>query len=133
MESKTNIQNKIRFVKFFVESLDYNCKNIELNDINEELEIELKITSSFSDDDLKSYLIKIDVGLSSKDSIFKLNCKAVGFFETVEEINEEFKSSSFVKINSPAILFPFIRSYINTITTNSGISPVILPSINFAK
>jgi preprotein translocase subunit SecB len=133
MESKTNIQNKIRFVKFFVESLDYNCKNIELNDINEELEIELKITSSFSDDDLKSYLIKIDVGLSSKDSIFKLNCKAVGFFETIEEITEEFKSSSFVKINSPAILFPFIRSYINTITTNSGISPVILPSINFAK
>lgn len=133
MENKTNIQNKIRFIKFFVESLNYDCKNIELKDINEELEIELKVTSAFSDEDLKSYLIKIDVGLTSKDSVFKLNCKAVGFFETTEKINEEFKISSFVKINSPAILFPFIRSYINTITTNSGISPVILPSINFSK
>lgn len=133
MENKTNIQNKIRFVKFFVESLDYNCKNIESKDINEELAIELKVTSAFSEEDLRSYLIKIEVGLTSKDNVFKLTSKTVGFFETDEDITDEFKSSAFVKINSPAILFPFIRSYINTITTNSGIAPVILPSINFTK
>jgi preprotein translocase subunit SecB len=131
MEDKPNIQNKIRFSKFFVESLNYNCSNLISEDFNEELDIGLKVTSAFSDEDLKSYIIKLDLELKSKDRNFELDCKAIGFFETNDDIDDDFKISSFVKISSPAIMFPFLRSYINTITTNSGIPPLILPSFNF--
>jgi len=133
MENKPNIQNKIKFERFYVESLDYKCENIVDDDINEELEIGLKVSSAFSDKDLNSYLVKMDIELTSKNKVFSLNCKTIGYFRTTDLIDDNFKNSAFVKVNSPAILFPFIRSYIHTVTVNSGIPPVLLPSINFVK
>lgn len=39
---------------------------------------------------------------------------------------------SFFKYNAPAIVFPFVRAYINTLTSLSGIKPIVLPTINFS-
>jgi preprotein translocase subunit SecB len=64
---------------------------------------------------------------------FELNTKYVSVFSTSENIDEEFKNSAFTKINAPAIAFPFMRSFVATITLNAGFSPTILPSINFLE
>lgn len=130
---KPEFQNKIKLDRFFVEQLKYECNNYNKINMSDHLDIELGVASSFSDEDLKSYLIKILVKIKSKTNDFSLKCNAVGRFVTLEDIDDEFKISHFVKINSPAILFPFVRSYINTITTNSGFSPIILPSVNFSN
>ncbi|MCW1913718.1 protein-export chaperone SecB [Luteolibacter sp. GHJ8] len=53
------------------------------------------------------------------------------FFETDEEFDEEFKNSAFVRVNAPAIAFPFIRSYVAHVTLIAGYEPVILPSVNY--
>jgi preprotein translocase subunit SecB len=52
-------------------------------------------------------------------------------FKTQNPIDEDFRTSSFVKINAPAIAFPFLRSFITTITVNAGYNAIILPSVNF--
>lgn len=130
---KPEIQNKITLDRFFVEQLKYQCNNYKKVNMSDQIDIELGVASSFSDDDLKSYLIKIFVKIKTKTDGFTLECHAVGQFVTSEDIDEEFKESHFVKINSPAILYPFVRSYINTMTTNSGLSPIILPSVNFSN
>jgi preprotein translocase subunit SecB len=62
---------------------------------------------------------------------FKLSAKYVSVFKTSEKIDAEFKNSEFTTINAPAIAFPFLRSFVATITLNSGFTPAILPSINF--
>ena len=54
-------------------------------------------------------------------------------FGTSEPIDEDFKESDFVKINSPAIAFPYLRSFISTLTLNAGLPPLILPAYNFTK
>ena len=64
---------------------------------------------------------------------FKLLVKYVCVFKTSETIDSEFKESDFTVINAPAIAFPFLRSFIATITLNSGFTPAILPSINFTS
>lgn len=64
---------------------------------------------------------------------FELKTKYVSVFSTSENIDEEFKNSAFTKINAPAIAFPFMRSFVATITLNAGFSPAILPSINFLE
>lgn len=134
MENKPQIQNKIRFDKFFVEQMNFNCINpLVKNDFNEELEIGLKVSSAFNEKETNSYLINMELEVKANDDSLNIFCKAVGLFETAEVITEDFKQSFFVTVNSPAILFPFIRSYINTISSNSGIPPIILPSINFSK
>ncbi|AQW92992.1 hypothetical protein CMT56_15040 [Elizabethkingia anophelis] len=134
MKDEVKIQNKIKFDNFFVEDLNYSCDISSLkSDFNDEIEFSLDIASAFNDDDDKSYLIKISVEIKTKDESLKINCKAIGAFITSEPIDSNFKNSPFVRVNSPAILFPFIRSYINTITSNSGIPPLILPSVNFTR
>lgn len=39
----------------------------------------------------------------------------------------------FAKANGPAIMFPFLREHLASITTKAGISPVLLPAVNFIK
>ncbi len=35
--------------------------------------------------------------------------------------------------NAPAIVFPYIRAYIGTLTTQSGYPPLLLPTLNLSK
>jgi preprotein translocase subunit SecB len=130
---RPTVQNKIKFVKFFVKSLKYKIENENENDISEDLEISLKVSSVFDDENDKNYLVNFKLEIKSKDEDLVIKVNAFGLFSTLDAITDEFKLSSFVKVSSPAIAFPFLRSYINTITTNSGISPIILPSFNFTK
>ena len=37
---------------------------------------------------------------------------------------------NYLFLNAPAILFPYIRAYITSLTALSGISPIILPTVN---
>lgn len=62
---------------------------------------------------------------------FTLDVQYGAWFKLDENITEEFKTSQFPSINAPAIAFPFLRSFISTLTLNAGFAPAILPSINF--
>ena len=64
---------------------------------------------------------------------FDLRAKYMSVFSTSSPIDGEFKKSPFTLINAPAIAFPFVRSFVATITLNSGFNPAILPSINFLE
>ena len=57
--------------------------------------------------------------------------EALFMFSVDGEITEGFKLSDFPKINAPAIAFPYLRAYISNLTLQSGLEPVMLPSINF--
>lgn len=52
-------------------------------------------------------------------------------FETDTDFDDAFRESSFVRVNAPAIAFPFIRSYVAHITLIGGYESVILPSVNY--
>ena len=68
-----------------------------------------------------------------ENEIFDLKIEFVAIFGTSEAIDDSFKKSTFVKINSPAIAFPYLRSFISTLTLNAGLPPLILPAYNFTK
>ena len=38
-----------------------------------------------------------------------------------------------LEVNGTAILFPYLRSIITTITSSMGIQPIILPTMNIVK
>jgi len=40
---------------------------------------------------------------------------------------------TFFYLNAPAILFPYIRAYIATLTTLSGMAPINLPTLNLTQ
>ena len=78
------------------------------------------------------YRINMYIGVSDETNNFKISANMVALFEFDSEISEENKTS-FVNSNAPAILFPYFRAYISTLTSLSGMQPVILQTINFAR
>ncbi len=42
------------------------------------------------------------------------------------------ENSPFLLQNAPAIVFPYIRAYISTLTTQAGIPPIVLPTLNLS-
>ncbi|MFZ6801864.1 protein-export chaperone SecB [Undibacterium sp. Di24W] len=48
-------------------------------------------------------------------------------------VSEETREHPFLMVNAPAIGFPFVRSFVSTLSINAGYSPIILPAINFQE
>ncbi len=87
--------------------------------------------NSLSDSNEMEFLIGFKVLLTGPK--FNLKMEMYFSFEADEPLTEEFKESQFLKINAPAIAFPYLRSYISNITMLSGFDTVVLPSVNFVK
>ena len=133
MIKEENIPAKISFKGykctelFFKASEQYIGGNLP-NDVN--LNIDRKVKkSSLSENDFELNLI---LEITSKDDDTNIRCCFIGYCSCDNAISKGFLESGFASINAPAILFPFIRSYISTITINAGLNPIILPTINFA-
>lgn len=60
---------------------------------------------------------------------FQLNLLAVGTFQLVN-LSQENMRRNFVNANAPAIMFPYVRSFISTLTSNVGAAaiPITLPT-----
>lgn len=129
-----NVQNAIRLVKFYVPSTECNINSYLGEDVSNDVSIKLGVSTGFNENEDKSYVITFKLEVTSKDNDeLDIKIEATALFETEKPMDETFRDSHFVKSNSPAIAFPFLRSYVNTLTSNSGISPIILPSFNFTK
>ena len=127
-----SVQNSIRFLDFTVPSIQMDAISLSKN-LDNKFNVNLGFEIVFFEGELRRYSVTFNAAITNDDKTFSLSLVAVAFFESNVDITEEFKNSEFVKINSPAIAFPFVRSFINTLSTNAGFSPIILPSFNFAK
>jgi len=116
--------NQIRIAAFKTEYINLVQKESAENNF------ELALEPGFSEENLKLFRIKFRAAISSEAG-YELTVEYSAFFETEEEIIESFKTSNFVSINAPAIAYPFLRSFISTITLNAGYESVLIPTINF--
>lgn len=57
--------------------------------------------------------------------------KMVGVFIIGE--NGDLSIDNFAKINAPAIIFPFLREHLASLSIKAGINPILLPPVNFVK
>lgn len=113
---------------------DWKVKSLSIKFLEKKLKknsFGLSLANSFAEDNDNIFLIGFKVIVDNTE--FKINLEMAFVFELDEPINEKFKKSDFVKINAPAIAFPYVRSYISNLTLQSGFSPVILPSVNFVQ
>ena len=72
-------------------------------------------------------LTKLDDGLfevSDEEEKVFVNVKGRAVFSTRQE------NMDILEKNTIAIMFPYIRSYISSITTQPGMSPIVLPAMN---
>jgi Preprotein translocase subunit SecB len=100
----------------------------------EEMELKLNIKNSVLTDekDKKLFRERLDVSVIVGDKL-EMNIVCIGEFSISQEIDDEFLKGNFPNVNAPAILFPFVRSFVSYLATNAGYPQVVLPAINFAN
>ncbi|MVZ67612.1 protein export chaperone secb [Sphingobacterium sp. DK4209] len=77
----------------------------------------------------KKFQLNLVIDLVDKNEAFtmKLNSVALFSIHDPESIKNE---TALFYVNAPAILFPYVRAYVNSITSLSGLKPVVLPIMN---
>ncbi len=134
-ENATNnyIQPLIRFENFKVSHVIFENEKPFRKQLPENLQFGLGFNLHFFKSKPRDFIIEFFVNLKAEQEVFIIEVKADALFRTNKDIDSEFMKSHFATQNAPAIAFPFIRSFIATLTGNSGIPVVMLPSVNFQK
>lgn len=75
------------------------------------------------------FKLMLDIQISNDPQTVLIDVSVEAFFTFNREIAKE-NIQSYFCINAPAIVFPYIRAYISTLTALSGIDTLILPTLN---
>lgn len=76
--------------------------------------------------------LEMTANISDENKVLNIKVKAQGFFEFETDLKPEEKDI-FFRTSAPAILFPYVRAYITTLSSLSGVKPVILPTLNMSQ
>lgn len=117
---------KFRFVQYQI--LESELRFDPQIKTNKKLNVTFNQVVGVNDSDGKMRL-ELETTVEDECKALFLHVKTYGYFEFDSQISDETKDV-FFKVNAPAILFPYVRAYIGTLTALSGIEPVILPTLN---
>lgn len=78
-----------------------------------------------------TYQLHLITYIKNQEDTINIEIDIVAFFSFDNKIERDQLNKMFF-INAPAIVFPYLRSYITTLTVLSGIDPVILPTLNLS-
>ncbi|WP_338762038.1 protein-export chaperone SecB [Bernardetia sp. ABR2-2B] len=105
---------------------------------------------SFSDEDFKgdisigveneknglnltvSLTVEYKAGIENEEPQIQSLIKMIGNFQC-PETEIELSVDSFAKVNAPAIIFPFVREHLASVSMKAGINPILLPPVNFVR
>lgn len=78
------------------------------------------------------FLLVLGVKIKDATNSFNIEIEAEAEYNFKEEVSIEILNNFFY-INAPALLFPYIRAYISTLTNLSGFEPINLPTLDMTK
>lgn len=119
-------KSQLQFVNFLVPFYFFEKKEIE-----KENDSELKIIpQAIIIKSKKQIHISIDLELNDFENQFVLKIFGLGVFTYDTDDNENILQ--FLSLNGPAIVFPYVRSYVSSMTSQSGFDTVNLPTMNLS-
>lgn len=128
MSEKAN-KSRFRFVGYQI--LKSNIEILDPHKISDSLNINFRKSSGINQSENK-YKLDINVRINDDNKALLIDVLCHGFFEFDRDISIK-EQGIFFNTSAPAILFPYLRAYITTLTSLSGIKPLILPTINLAQ
>ncbi len=91
------------------------------------------IPSGKFDSQQNRFELFLGVRIKDKNEALKIEIDAVGYFILRGEQPEQLLKNYLFR-NAPAILFPYLRAYISSLSTLSGaVFPVVLPTLNMTN
>jgi preprotein translocase subunit SecB len=124
------MEQQVKSAKFQFKSFRISKSNIEIKDTNigKSFDLGFEPKGLINNED-SCFKLQLGVFIEDDDKQMKIEIIAIADFIFDAEISKDDLEKYFY-INAPAILFPYIRAYISTLSTLSGISPVTMPTLN---
>lgn len=121
---------QLKLTKTIVKKLQFNQTEIEEN-------VEHKLSFGLSagwnkENPSNHFSVLFDFQLHDSSG-YELNLEFEGLFETEDVVDEEFMNSSWPQVNGAAIVYPFLRAFVSTLTINAGYDAAVIPSVNFQQ
>jgi len=113
-------QPKLQFRGIDVIETHFSCKKRFNDDIDIPIQIKVVPKVFYPKENKRAFSIFMNTFVTVED-YFDLNVRAVGHFVLDGDITSEIKLT-FINTNAPAIMFPYLRSFISTFTSNLGTS-----------
>jgi preprotein translocase subunit SecB len=88
--------------------------------------------SGIVDPEAKLFHLYLDVELKDENDSLKINIAVLGIFKFRQNVKLETLENYFY-VNAPAIMFPYVRSYISALTSLSGLNVINLPLLNMTS
>lgn len=120
MEVKSKYQSPLVLNKIEIIESTFRKKEASL----ENLELGVQVERNLTKIDESQYEVILLTTVSDEDEKIYVNVKGRAIFSTQQE------NMNILEKNTIAIMFPYIRSYISSITTQPGMSPIVLPAMN---
>jgi preprotein translocase subunit SecB len=106
---------------------------IEKNNNNSSIKLSLNFSPKGEISEMENkFNLFLRVDIEDENKSFKIEVDAIANFgfESTDDIKN---LDNFFFINAPAILFPYIRAYISTLTNLSGFPTITLPTLNMTS
>lgn len=101
------------------------------NEPSKKLSIGFAPKGSINKED-STFQLNLGVKIEDENKSFKIEIDAVANY-TFNNKAELDNLNNLFYINAPALLFPYIRAYISTLTNLSGFEPINLPTLNMSR
>jgi len=125
MESK---KAKIQFLRFLVKENHIVFRNI--TDYKIEIDFD---ASGFIDQKESKYYLNLVANVKDEDDNFEISIVTESVFNFDEDADVNELIESMFTLNAPAIVFPYIRAYISSLTALSGMPTLTIPTLNLSK
>ena len=122
MDISTPYASQLKLIDLIIVESSFSRSEKDIQNAVLKIEIEKDIQKQPEN----QYEITLAVRLKEKNDQINVYVKSKAHFITQQEnthLNEK---------NTIAIMFPYIRSHISTITSEPGMMPIVLPPINIA-
>lgn len=98
--------------------------------INDNSNLKISIEQGYSSDIDNKLVVKLGARVHfEEDKNFEAFAEMTGIFSHTDKLS--FPLKDFATINAPAILFPFVREHLASLTSKAGLKTILLPPINF--
>jgi len=123
---KVEEQPKLRFNGVDIINVNFSSERPLEKDVDLDLNIQPKVF--YPENDELFFKIIMEFSLGAQD-YFHLEMLALGTFQFDQEVDQEIRKK-FANMNAPAIMFPYIRSFVSSFTSNLGnvTGNIVLPT-----
>jgi len=117
-------ESSFRLVEFLIQR-----SFIERKPLEKQSDFEIDIDpSAIIFTNTKSFQLELNVRVWEENKRFNASVSAIGIF-SFDQVHDKKNLPNYFYINAPAIIFPYIRSYISALTALSGMEAIILPPL----